>query len=196
MAITLGGAPQQSVNELKNAMDWFSDHKSKATAARSLLDATGGSQNIAHKIFNLDRDKIIGKKGLAAAQMVGWRYVIKDDANQFHVAEVGANEKDNTHAFNSFNQGAHLNSFLTHFNDFGQNELLQGKDYELNILRIPSCFVMAIWLKEKSHNDLFIPLDPIQNGFTAGKTYNTADFMKIIEGLAAESAKQVDRDSK
>lgn len=197
MAIILTQAPQQSVSELKSAMEWFDGHKAPATHAKAMLQSSdGGAQNIPHKIYNLNRDQILAKKGLAAAQLVGWRYIVKDDANQFHVAEVSTNDASEKHSFNSFNEGAHLNGFLAQFNNFSHNEALTGSDYELNVLRIPSCYVMAIWLKEKAGKDLFIALEPLQAGFTAGHVYSSADFMHIVEGIAADMAKQIDRDIK
>jgi hypothetical protein len=196
MAIILKEPPQKSVDELKNAMTWFHDHKSSAVSATSLLQTSAGNQNTPHPIYNLDRDQILAKKGLAAAKLVGWRYIIKDDAGDYHVAEVGVNETATEHSFRSFNEGAHLNSFVSLFNNFSLNEAVKGSDYELCVLRIPACYIMAIWLKEKGNHDLFLPLDPLQPGFTAGTTYNAADFMKIVEDIAETMAKQTDKDAK
>ncbi|MDI9320809.1 MAG: hypothetical protein QM530_10120 [Phycisphaerales bacterium] len=52
-------------------------------------------------------------------------------------------------------------------------------------MTIPYCYVMAIWLKEKAGKDLFIALEHLQAGFTAGQEY----FMHIVEGIAADRAK-------
>ncbi len=196
MAIKFKEAPQQSVHELTNAMTWFNEHKTPAVRSTALMASASGAQNIPHPVYNLDRDAIIAKKGLAAAKLVGWRYIIRDDANQYHVAEISVNETNNVHNFHSFNEGSHLDSFVSHFNNFSTNDDVNKKDYELNLLRVPSCYIMAIWLKDAAHNDLFIPLEPLQPGFVAGKTYNSADFMSIVEHIANDMAQQVDHNAK
>jgi hypothetical protein len=52
-------------------------------------------------------------------------------------------------------------------------------DYEARILRIPTLYVMAIWLHNKK-NDILIPMPPTNENLTPEKTYSQKDFFSSL----------------
>ena len=197
MAIKINTAPQKSVDAFNQAMEWFAQNKKPAGKARALIAEHKGAQNTPHRIYNMQRDEIIAGKGLEAAKMAGWRYMFTDDENHYHVAEVSGTDAGNEHHFSHFNEGSHVDNFMSAFSKLGQESHVKSKDYEMAILRVPACYVLAIWLKTGSHkDDILIPIEPVHEGFEAGKSYTAADFMTRLKTIATEMAKVKDRDEK
>lgn len=193
MAIKISNAPQKSINELNKSMDWFHDNVKSLSSAKSMAGGDG-IDNIPHKVYNMRRDDILNDKGLESAQLVGWRYILQDDEQQTHVAEIGTDESDN-HNLTEFNQGDHVNNFLSAFDGFKDQSAVQEKDYEINLLRVPACHLLAIWLKGDGHDgEIIIPLAPSHQGFEDGKSYDASEFKAALKAVAEELSNQTDED--
>jgi len=187
MAIKLKNAPQKSVDELKNALQWFQENKEKPLLGISLTEQFDEMQSIPHRIFNLQRDEILNGKGLEVAKLIGWRYILKEDRSQGYVIEIGVDAQKDEHFFTHSNEGDHVNNFISQYHILSQKDnVTEQKNYELNVLRVPSCYVFAIWLKEENEQDIIIPLAPVHQGFEAGKSYQADEFMTILKIVALE----------
>ncbi|MFT6843095.1 MAG: hypothetical protein ACJASR_001869 [Psychroserpens sp.] len=193
MAIKIKNAPKKSIDELNKSMDWFHNNRKSLSRAKS-SSGGDGTENIPHKVYNMQRDDILDGKGLEVAKLVGWRYILQDDDQQFHVVEVGTDDSDN-HNLTEFNEGDHVNNFVSTYNGLDNHSSVSKKDFEINVLRVPACHVLAIWLKGDGNDDeIIIPLAPSHQGFEAGKSYGLSEFTKALKSVALELSQFIDED--
>ena len=181
MPIKAKNAPLESFEALKNGLKDF--HHEEVVA-----DTNGDQHHYTpHKVFIVDVLDLAKGKGLSNATQVGWRYIIKDANGHAQVVEIGMDEALDAHALNHINMGSHVNNFITTCKQLEAHPDVKEKHYEVNVLRIPSIYVMAIWLMGEDHDhEFFVPLAPVHQNFEAGKTYSADDFETLLKETALE----------
>ena len=143
-----------------------------------------------HKVYDLTLSDITQSKGLTGATLSGWRYVFPCGVGRYCAAEVGLTE-DTGHVFHSVEEGHHVDSFISTYEGLHKHDLVVQYHYSLNYLRIPSCDVLAIWLRgDDHHHEMMIPLVTVQPHLEAGVTYSVREFMHIVECIAREKIMQ------
>jgi hypothetical protein len=140
-----------------------------------------------HPVYELGLDDLAAGKGLDAARLVAWRYLLVK-GNQVHqAAEVFAAPQG----------GSRFGSLTTGFaagaeQGFAVAEKLpevQNHSYEIRALRAPALSLMAVWLKDKQGTeDRFIVLPPILPPLRPLVPYSGSDLLAILQKLAAEKA--------
>jgi hypothetical protein len=153
-----------------------------AAAQLGMAEAAGAGAGTPHESYNLGLDSIEAKKGVAAAEPIGWRYLLAGGpAGRGLAAEV--HSRPSGYEFAGLNEGP----FVQQVAD--QIEKLRGKignkDYEPRLLRIPALYIAALWLKGKN-DDLFIPLQPSNPAVEPHRVYSRKDFETAIETAAKE----------
>ncbi|MCB1866730.1 MAG: hypothetical protein KDG50_15030 [Chromatiales bacterium] len=177
MALKNSTAPAQSFVVLQESL------------AGARLDANDPSALTPHKVYYIGSDDLLSGKGLGAAQLSAWRYVFRGEDNQTHVAEIGVDEDNATHSFHLINRGSHVDNFVALYEQIHEHDAVVEKDYEVNLLRAPACYVIAVWFKGVGHDhDLFVPLAPVHSNFEAGRHYEAMEFMGLLEKTAREMA--------
>lgn len=147
---------------------------------------------VPHKVYDLSLDRITRSEALDGVTFSGWRFLLQDEAGQFHVAEVAVT-KDGGYAFRRIEAGGDTNAFASVYDSVHVHDLVQAYHYEITYLRVPSCGVMAIWLRgDDHHHEMMIPLVTIQPDLEAGVSYSAREFMHIVEGIARERIMQED----
>lgn len=155
----------------------------------AIPDPNDHSLHIPHKVYQVDNDGLLAGKRFAAAQLVAWRYVFRGVDQQPHVAEISVDEATDTHAFHHINQGSHVNNFIALYDRIHAHETVAEKDYEINLLRAPACYVLAVWFKGVDHkHEFFVPLSPVHSNFEANKHYEAYEFMDLLERTASGMA--------
>jgi hypothetical protein len=122
-----------------------------------------------HVIYHLGLDDLAGGKGLDAAKPVGWGHI---------AGPLLIETKFDTHELSQLNQGP-FGVGIT--NSIARAES-QGGDYEVNVLRIPGIYLLALWLK--GSEDALVPVAPAPQEFEADRFYRSAEFMGIAQRLA------------
>lgn len=152
-------------------------------------DPTDHSPHIPHKVYTLDLDDLLAGNGLEAAYVVGWRYLFRGEDHQHRVVEVSVDEASDSHAFNYINTGSHVDSFIALVDHIDEHSTVQENEYEINLLRVPSCYVLAVWFTGVGHDHNFlIPLKPVHSNFEAGRHYEANEFMKLLQTTARAMA--------
>jgi len=126
-----------------------------ATAPRALAAETAGA-GTPHESYHLGLDSIEAKKGVAAAEPVGWRYLIAGGpAGRGLAAEV--HSRPGGFEFAGLNEGPFVQQVADQIEKLRPE--IGNKDYEPRLLKIPALYIAALWLKGQN-DDLFVPLEP------------------------------------
>ncbi|MFL5754048.1 MAG: hypothetical protein ACJ76F_11620 [Bacteroidia bacterium] len=135
--------------------------------------------SVPHKVYHLNSKDIIYEKGLRCALLNGKQYLLLLGENVIGSAEivnVYGNEKSIRLNFGSFYRSlAEVISLVEEHQTAG--------DYEFNILKIPSIYVIAVWLRSVNKN-LFIPFGNIPKEYQPLKLYNEEDFLRPAKRLS------------
>lgn len=152
-------------------------------------DPNDQSPHIPHKVYYIGNDDLLAGKRFAAVQLVAWRYIFRGEDQQSHVVEIGVNEATDVHTFHLTNRGSHVNNFIALYDRIHEHETVVEKDYEINLLRAPGCYVMAVWFRGVDHDhEFFVPLAPVHSMFEAGRHYEADEFMDLLEEAARDMA--------
>ena len=155
-------------------------------------DPSDHTHHIPHKVYNMSLNDLLAGKRFAAAQLVGWRYIFRGEDQQSYVAEISVDEATGEHAFLHINSGEHVDNFIALYDRIHAYEPVLERDYEINILRVPACYVMAVWFKATDHSHEFLaPLAPVHSNFEANRPYEADEFMDLLEVTAREMADNV-----
>ncbi len=156
-------------------------------------DPNDHSSHMPHKVFIISIEDVLSGKRLTEAEHVAWRYVFRGDDQSSHVAEVSVDAANDSHTFHHINHGRHVDGFIKlieQINDHTyahKNSIVLEKEYEVSLLRIPRCYVMAVWFKGADHeHEFLVPLAPVHSNFEAGRHYEPDEFMDLLEVTARE----------
>jgi predicted flap endonuclease-1-like 5' DNA nuclease len=153
------------------------------------VDPNDHSRHIPHKVYYIGDNDLLAGKRFAAVQLVAWRYIFRGEDQQTHVAEIGVDEATDTHAFHLINRGRHVNNFIALYDQIHTHDAVLEKDYTINLLRAPACYVLAVWFQGVDrHHEFFVPLAPVHSKFEAGRHYEREEFMDLLEAAAREMA--------
>lgn len=142
-----------------------------------------------HKVFNIASDGLLAGKRFDAVKLAGWRYVFRGLDQQYHVVEISVDEASDIHAFHHINTGRHLNNFIALYEQIQNHSEVREKEYVINILRAPACYVLAVWFMGADHeHEFFIPLAPVHSQFEAGRPYEADEFMNLLEKVGRSMA--------
>ncbi|MFI6175588.1 hypothetical protein ACIA8R_08625 [Nonomuraea sp. NPDC051191] len=111
-----------------------------------------------HQVFTIGLDDIASGAGLAAAQPVGWRYLITAGGEVVASAET-AQAPDGTPQPPQFNEGRFAAATAAAVNAARALPVLRLAAFELRLLHTPSLYLMALWLHSPA-TDLLVPLAP------------------------------------
>jgi hypothetical protein len=155
-----------------------------AAAVASLAAETAAAPDtLPHETYHLGLDAIQAKRGVAAAEPVGWRYIL-GRADQPNALAAEVHSGDDGFVFAGVNEGP----FNQHLTDTLRRieSQIPGGDYEPRLLRIPALYIAAVWLKSQSpaQSDLYVPLEPSNPEVTPGRIYAAKEFEAALEKAA------------
>lgn len=144
-----------------------------AAVLRQLPDAAPQIPTPAHPhpVYVLLLPEILAGRGLSAAHLVGWRYLLMSGVDAIASAEVNTNESETQHVFASMNEGRANQATLEATADLERSPLVATGNFELRLLRIPSLMTVAIWLHGSQNADIITPIPPANPYFTQRRTY-------------------------
>jgi hypothetical protein len=140
-----------------------------------------------HPCYHLGLGALIEGVGLAAAELVGWRYLLEDNGRTVALAEVSAPSDGSPARFRSFNAGRFGPATVQAIERAETLDFVQAADYELRVLRVPALYVIALWLHSPTDNVL-VPLAPSPSPIAAGRPYSEPAFIAVLKPLAAARA--------
>lgn len=204
MAINIATAPEQSMQVLTSTVQNWLTHPitapQSANAGISFASDAGIDVHLPHPAYNLGLTDIVSGKGLAAAALVAWRYLLSDGETTA-MAEItqhapaaaapagGAGSPapatQAAPAFTMLNRGPFVSSMVDAVNAAQSNVKLTAGNYEIASLNVPALYISALWLKSANPGGgNVIPLAPAPSYLTAGQSYTEAAFLAAITPAA------------
>lgn len=191
MPIKIANAPEQSLTALHTSIDRWIQQPANApqtvSAGINFAGDEGVEVRLPHPVYDVALKDLADGKGLAAAHVVSWRYLLTDGQSTVS-AEVSAPQNNAAHQLALLNRGPFVNSFVSSVDSAEKDAGLAAGDYEVALINIPGLYVMALWLRaSQPGKGVVIPLAPAPPELTAGRHYMEADFASAL----APSANQV-----
>jgi len=174
------GVPDKVRSKLRAFADG-SDFSTKALrgARKDQLDVS-----TPHQVFTLGLDDIAAGGGLDRARPVGWRYLVEEGGQLIASAETRA-APDGTEEVSQFSEGPLVAETDKAVKAIRKLPQLAAAGFELRLLRVPTLYVMALWLHAPA-TDLLVPLAPSSIG-KAGKPMPAAEFFADLSEVATRA---------
>ncbi len=149
-----------------------------------------------HPVYNLGVDALAMGKGIDAAKLASWRYLLIEGEVIEKAAEVGVSSAGPT-KFHSINAGPAVAGTVEALAVAERLPQVQKQSYDIRLLRIPELSVQALWLHGQGHEDLFLLMQvlnqlddrgTIVGRLEAQKPYSAA---QVIPALAAQAKRRM-----
>lgn len=139
-----------------------------------------------HDVYTLTATELMEGASLDAAKPIGRRGILMDGDRV--VASVELEDPEGDHGVTT-TKGPFTDSTTRAIESVETwREVTEG-DYELRLLRIPSLYLMALWLKDEiGASDVLIPLDPAPFDLSVGSRYTEPELLDILRSRAALTA--------
>lgn len=126
-----------------------------------------------HDIYNLSLSALVESAAADSAEQVGRRCLVTSQGEPVATVELpdpsGEEGVVTTHGRFTKATADALGAIE------GSSEVDDG-DYDLRMLRVPSLYLMALWLKDRQgEDDIFVPLTPAPSELEAGTHYSWDD---------------------
>ncbi|MDP9865779.1 MULTISPECIES: hypothetical protein [Streptosporangium] len=158
MPLHLPTPPANVPETVRAKLHALADDSRFSTPALRLAQRDQLEVSTPHQVFTIGLDDITSGAGLAAAQPVGWRYLVTAGGEVLASAET-AQAPDGTPQPPQFNEGRFAAATATAVHAARALPILEKAAFELRLLRIPGLYLMALWLHSPA-TDLLVPLAP------------------------------------
>jgi hypothetical protein len=177
--------PTDVPDKVKTKLHEFAAGAKFSTKALKGAQADHLDLSTPHQVFTLGLNDITSGAGLAAAQPVGWRYLVMDSGQLIASAET-ALAPDGSNEVSQFTEGPFVAATDKVLHDLRKLPQLEAAGFELRLLRISALYVMALWLHAPA-TDLLVPLppSPIKKD---GKPMPPTEFFADLAELASSTA--------
>lgn len=171
--------PQAAEEVIRHYLDRI--HKEKiGPEALQKLSASQLKIHSHHQVFDLSGSDVESGTPLSQARLHVSRYLISHGSKLLAAAEVRESSCGCKAVFNRINDGPHVAGHEKALK-LAESLSLEGS-FRLQVLRVPSLYVMALWLKSTDGgNDVFIPVSSTR-GFTA-RSYTERKFLSTLRQL-------------
>jgi len=174
MAIIELSPPAGSLRELNSALPRVTRSAAVIRGGLRAEPATITTPRHPHRVYVLLLPDILAGQGLAAARLVGWRYILMDGTQAVGAAEVNTNPTETEHNFSLVHEGQGP-QVLAALNLLETVPQVRNANYELRLLRIPALMTVTLWLHAGTVDaDLLIPVPPVNPHFVQGELYTQA----------------------
>jgi len=141
---------------------------------------------VPHQVFHLSLDDVLVGKGVSDARATGWRFLLggRTSAHNGTVADVHG--EGIAFEFGGLNHGPQAVKMMDVLQQAERLPEVRDGDFEPRLLRVPSLYVDAIWLKERqTGRDLIIPIPPSLPPLVVGRHYSAPEFEAVLRQEAA-----------
>jgi hypothetical protein len=185
MALIFSVPPEESLDALRSAAEDNPGYREVAGAAFDEAGSADPMDLLPHRIYTAGLTDLAKGKWNGKAQLVGWRYLLQRDGTASFSAEV--NVVSGEHTFSQLNQGPFVGQTADLVEKAEQSGRVEDGSYELNVLRIPALYVMALWLRNMENGgDIVIPMGPTIPELEPGREYDL-DEISLILAKAAQA---------
>lgn len=185
MPLHIPDPPSGVPDKVKTKLHEFAAGAKFSTKALKGAHADQLDLSAPHQVFTMGLDDITSGAGLAAAQPVGWRFLVMANGQLVASAET-TQAPDGTNEPSQFTEGPFVDATDKALHALRKLPELEVAGFELRLLRISALYVMALWLHAPA-TDLLVPLapSPIKKD---NKPLPPAEFFADLSELASAAA--------
>jgi hypothetical protein len=184
MPLHMPDPPTGAPDKVKSKLRAFADGSEFSTKALRGARKDQLDVSTPHQVFTMALGDIVAGAGLDRAQPVGWRYLVEEGGQLIASAETRP-AKDGTEEVSQFSEGPFVAETDKAVKAVRKLPQLAATGFELRLLRIPTLYVMALWLHSPA-TDLLVPLAPSAIG-KEGKPMPAAEFLADLSELASRA---------
>jgi hypothetical protein len=182
MTIRSSRASQDSLQAVRDHLADVVDSPGRSNRALG----GGGPQEVEvsapHAVYSPGVDELAQGRGLSGAEPIATEYLVMD--GDMAVATV---EQHAGGGGVASTEGPFAEATAQAIRGAEHDPALSDGDYELRSLRVPSLYLMAVWLKDLSGDgDVVIPLAPAPAPLVAGRTYHLTDLEPLLADMSRE----------
>jgi hypothetical protein len=181
----LTAAVRSTVHSIRSTGDAAAEDTSFRGAGIRASNADSLDLTSAHEVFNLGLDDLVRDAGLAAAQAVGWRYLVSEGDAVIASAETSRGDGQKDQVFAQYNQGPFAAATADVLATVRASDQVRDADVEARVLRIPALHFMAVWLLAAG-GDTLVPLAPAPPGIEAGRSYPVKELLATLAAQARD----------
>lgn len=161
---------------------------SSGDARRELTPSAGSfasvSMSAPHPVYHATLDGVLDGSLVTSAQFSCWRYFLLDDDRILAAGEIQPGSEEVERTFLGASTGKSVRSTVRAIARAEKIDAVREKDYELRLLRIPSLYVVALWLH--SEDDLFVLVPPTPRRLVPYSVHSADQLISALHDLASE----------
>ena len=154
------------------------------------LDVATAPIQTPHAVYDLRASDVAAGKGLAAATLTSYRYLVGPSDAPVAAAEVLADAKGAAATVTGLNYGQFAPATARALTQVAALKAVATNSYEVRLLRYAAIPVMALWLVEDNGSDQIVyPLSPAPSVLKAETAYTPQDFLTALAPLTEARVK-------
>jgi hypothetical protein len=178
MTLRAATATATSVEQVRSRLSELAGRTEFQDRALSRADPAGLALAAPHDVYVLGLDDVVDGTTLAAARLVGRRFLVLDGSRAIAGVEVA--DPDARSGF-QVNEGPYVEATAAAIARAEEDPDLAGDDHEVRLLRVPALHFVGLWLKsDRDRGDRVIPLDPAPAHLEAGRIQDPAVLLSTL----------------
>jgi hypothetical protein len=169
MTLRVATTTPETVEVIRSRLSELAGRTAYQDRALSRAHPAGLALAAPHDVYALGLDEVAEGATLAAARMVGHRFLVLDGSKA--IASVEVSDREARFGFQA-NEGPYVEATAIAIARAEEDPDLAGDDYEVRLLRIPALHFVGLWLKsDRDGADGVIPLDPAPAHIEPGRIH-------------------------
>lgn len=189
MPLQLASPPPNAYSLIAQAMSGLSTVGGAASQVTKVADPSQLNAALPHQVYTLGSSEIAQGRNLNQARLIAWRFLIQYGLKTVAAIELSCDARGANLSFASLNTGPFAQGTRTVVAQAEAFDVVQKGSYELRVLKAPSVYVMAVWLKNLGGGDdivLPIPAGPTAVGAPIGGSLPVSS-NNFIQGLRSQA---------
>ena len=192
MTITRANEAPTGIEFVRQGLDRFSLptdarlNESSASTARSAAEAADGPRiDHYHPVYDLGAEIAFNGRGLDAAKLVGFRYIVHAADGELSAAEIRADATPGAPPMTMTKRiyGSYAEAVVGRLEQVEKLPEVAARTYELRVLECPG-ISRALWLKgDQGAPDILWPLSPALGEFHPDRPYSAEEFLDIVRRM-------------
>jgi hypothetical protein len=150
-----------------------------------------------HPVYFVPLDQLVKGKLLGAAKQTSWRYLLVYRKTAVAEAELSARQQGGKGGaakeleFLGLTHGPFTSATIEALTAAEKLPAVVKADYELRLLKVPSVYLVALWLHGAS-DDILVPMGDPPGGLKKNRAYTEGQVVKALGEIAAKTKRFYD----
>lgn len=186
MSLYLTPPPEEGLKLIRTAVGSLMSQPTTRTSVVTESEAIDDIEVAApHPVYFVGTYDVAAGRLLAAATLVGWRYILLAGERSILAAEVSYDREGGQLEFSHTNDGPLVAGTLEGVWVSEGLKEVRDADFELRLLEIPDLSIAALWLHAEGQ-DLLMPIPPARRGLKPLTLYTEEDLLRSVSNDAVE----------